>query len=208
MKTVFFCAVLAGGAFVWAGMEMGLFNQSQETVVDDGSGAKKVVKVRPVFPRDLAPAARAEAVPQAAAFNPNAHVFPMVFLKATGTLHDWNEYLNEGWRADRVEDTQLVVVVGAQRKGLIDVTPFQQGPPVSRYKFEVEASVIEAKTGNVLGTRVFVNMPRPIKRVEAFELTAIGRPVSFSPVYSWVAAMARAGFPKDANTAPLINEVD
>ncbi|MCI0642504.1 MAG: hypothetical protein L0Y72_16810 [Gemmataceae bacterium] len=208
MKTVLICAALAGGAFVWAGMEMGLFSQSQETVLDDGGDAKKVVKVRPVFPRDLAPAARAEPVPQAAEFNPNADVFPLVFVKATGTLHEWNEYLNEGWRAERVEDTQLVVVVGAQRKGLIDVTPFQQGPPVSRYKFELEASVIEAKTGTVLGTRTFVNMPRPIKKIEAFELTAIGRPVSFSPVYGWVTAMARAGFPKDVNTAPLINQVD
>ena len=68
--------------------------------------------------------------------------------------------------------------------------------------------MVEAQTGKVLGNRVFVNMPRGIKPLEAWELTAIGQPVSFSTVFRWVSSNAKTGFPPEDDPKPLINVVD
>src|SRR5688572_2256409 len=76
---------------------------------------KKLIPVRAKFPQELAPAAKAIAVPIAAPFVPDDRPHKIVFFKATGDLHSWQEThsaRNEEWSTTRVEDTELVVVVG------------------------------------------------------------------------------------------------
>jgi hypothetical protein len=206
-------------AFVLAGFQAGLFrnvsqptNVSEPTAVDEGPLEVKETKrqVKAQFPRDLAPCARAEAAPQAAAYDPSAKIHRMAILKTTGALYqDWHDKLKDEWLAESVEDTSLVIVVGKQKKIFLEIIPYPNGaPPISRYKFELEASVIEAKTGKVLANRLFVNMPRNIVRIETWDTTAIGSPVEFRTVFNWAAAGARAGFPPVENPTPIVNVVN
>lgn len=206
MKTTILFLTAGTMAFLLAAWQAGILTVT--AVKSDAEIAaeaeKKVEPPKPRFPADLAPAARGLAAPQAAAFNAKASTHKITILDTTGALHAWQEYLAEEWQAERVEETELVLVVGPQRKTFVDTVHFAQGPPVSRYKHEVEASVVEAKTGKVLANRVFVNMPRAIKNVEAWELTALGRPVPFTTVFQWTVSRIRAGFPSEAGLPPIV----
>jgi hypothetical protein len=195
--------------------QTGLFNVDHVNSADADSAqeafekeTQKPAKAR--FPQDLAPSARAEPVPQAAAYDPGAKLFRIAILKTNGALYeDWQDKLSEEWRAESVEDTSLVIVVSRQKKIFLEKIPYPNGaPPIDRYKFEMEASVIEAKTGKVLANRVFVNVARNIQRIETWNTTALGSPVEFRTVFWWAAAGARAGFPPADNSAPIVNVVN
>ncbi|MBI3410380.1 MAG: hypothetical protein HY040_18740 [Planctomycetes bacterium] len=207
MKAVALVFVGGGLAFVLAGYQTGLFGTGK----NGGSTsffAKEQGKQRASFPEDLAPAARAHPVAAAADLKPDAETHRLVFLKSTGKLHDWQEYVPHEWAAERVEDTELAVVLGPQRRTFLDVFKYPNGaPPISRYKFEVEVSVVEAKTGKVIANRLFINMPRAIKQLEAWELTALGQPVSFQTVYQWVCYLCNTNFPADMNPGPPLTNV-
>src|SRR5262249_36290583 len=132
-------------AFVLAGYQAGLFRdlqrsgsseQAEAAPAEEKSEPKKEEKKRQRarFPQDLAPAARAEPVPQAAAYDPSAKLNRMVILKTTGALfQDWQEKLREEWQAESVEDTALVIVVGPQKKIFLERIPYPGGaPPIDR----------------------------------------------------------------------------
>lgn len=214
MKTVAICVGAGGLAFLLAGFQLGLFDSTSPAVENATVETKKQPpkvesKPRPRFPQDLAPAARAEPVAAAAEFKPKASTHRTVILKTAGGLHPWQDSLPDEWQAERVEDTELVLLLSVQKKAFIDITHYKNGePPISRYQHTLEASVIEAKTGTVLAYQKFVNAPRPIKMWESWELTAIGHPVQFRTVFQWFVARSRAGFPHDADPPPIVNVVD
>jgi hypothetical protein len=172
--------------------------------------AAKQQKKKLRFPYDLGPAARAMPVPDAALFTPEARTYPLVFLKANGALvQNWQDKLPEGWGAETVEETQLVVVLGPHKKIFVDHTPYPGGaPPIDRYRWELELSVVEPRTGKVLTNRTFANIPRALKHVEAWELTEIGTPIAYKTVFTWVASNARAGFPELSNPHPVVTVVE
>lgn len=210
MKTFAICGVASGLAFLLMGHQMGLFNDGNASDGNLSTEEKKETGPKARFPQDLAPAARAKPVPQAAPFNGDAKVYPMVFLKTNGTLYEkWQERLNDGWAAEKVEHTQLAVILGAPKKQFVNVMRYPNGaPPIERYKYELEVSVVEAHTGKVVANRLFVNVPRAIKPVESWELTQIGEPVAFKTVFNWVVSNARANFPVATTPEPLITVVE
>ncbi len=199
MRTIGLFVGIGGLAFVLAGYQAGLFREAAapgalaEEKKEDKQEEKKLPKAR--FPQDLAPAARAEAVPRAAAFDTSAKIQHIAILRTDGKLYqDWQEKLKEEWQAESVEETALVIVVGRQNKKFVEIIHYPGGaPPISRYKYEVEASIIEAKTGKVLANRIFVNMPRQIVRIETWDTTALGSPVEFRTVFQWAVAEMRFG---------------
>lgn len=226
MKNAAICTVAGGLAFVLMALQ---FDWSSEDAVTEAPAveaktlekkqaapaktsdkpvAKKAYK--PKFPQDLAPALSAYPVPEAAAFSPSDKIYPMVFLKTSGLVYqEWQDRLNEGWCAETVEDTQLVVVLGPHRKIFVNRTDYPNGaPPIDRFRWELEVSVVEAKTGKVRANRSFANVPRAIKPREAWELTEIGAPVAFKTVYNWVVSNARVNFPDVANPNPLVTVVE
>lgn len=212
MKTFALCGGIGGLAFILAGMQAGIFNNGPAPLPAEVVAQKKV-EAKPVkarFPQDLAPAARAEPVPMAAAYKANAESYKVAILKSTGALfEDWQEKVKEEWQAESVEETSLVLVLGPQKKIFVELVPYPNGaPPISRYKFEVEASVVEAKTGKVLANRVFVNNPRNIQRTETWETTALGSPVEFRTIFYWMTSGARAGFPATDSSKPIVNVVN
>lgn len=222
MKVYLTCFILTALGLFAAGLQMGLFGDPQgyvereedsETVVE-----KKPATIRAPFPAALAPAAKTEPVAVAAAFEPADRPHKMVFFDTKGALHAWHaghEGYNEEWWTERVEEAELVVVVGAQRKLKISFHKFdggpwivtrngQRAPPITRYQYELEASIIEAKTGVVLANRSFHNVPRPIRARESWETTALGAPVSYHTVFRWAAGIAKFGPPNPPIHTPIV----
>jgi hypothetical protein len=158
------------------------------------------------FPEDLAPAAQARPVKETATFKPGPDPHKLAFLRPDGHIHDWHTCIPEDWRAESVHETELVVVVGTEKKIFVDENKFVNGPPIRRYIFEVTISVVEPKTGKIVGYKIFRHTPRPIGNLEAYATTMIGRSVPWSFVYQWVASMTRIGFPEEIDTTPLVRE--
>ena len=207
MKT--FSVFLGVGAFAFVAMafQLGFFESSRFADADSKSEDVKKSDFAP-FPETLAPASQFKPVAQAAVYDPESRKpHPIVFLKQNGQLHEtWQEYLKPEWQAETVESTELVVVLGHEQKTALSVQYYPNGaPPVTRYKYELEVHVVEAKTGKVLGRNRFVSIPRRVQKLESWELTALGQPVSFTTVYNWVAGLALAGFPGQETDPPAVS---
>jgi hypothetical protein len=211
MKTVAVWSGISALAFVIIGAQMGVFSKDRrgddaETVEEQPA---KPATPGATFPDDLAPAAQAKPVRAAADYKPNSDPHPVVFLRLNGTVHPWQETVREDWRADTVATTELAVVLGVPKKVFVDRTDYVGGAPsITRYIFELEVSVIEAKTGRILANRLFRNTPRPVQRREAWEITGIGKAVSQQQVFSWVSRLAKSGFPETHDPTPIITQVD
>jgi hypothetical protein len=213
MKVVAACSAVCGLAFIAMGLQMGIFrgghavpSDEAETVAEE---KQEPEKAGPQFPEDLAPAAKARPVPQAAVFKPGPGPHKMAFLRIDGQLHPWHETIREDWQAEFVGSTELAVVIGNPRKVFVSHHTYPGGaPPITRWLFELEISVIEAKTGKILANRLFRNVPRPLMPVEAWETTAIGRAVSAQQVFNWVSKTCRYGFPETHDPNPIITQAD
>src|SRR5207302_9360635 len=117
--------------------------------------AEKKADIKPAkarFPQDLAPAARAEAVPKAAAYDASVKTHKIAILKTSGALYqDWQDKLKEEWQAESVEETSLVIVVGPQRRMSIEKILYPNGaPPIDRFKYQLEATEVADKRGKLL----------------------------------------------------------
>jgi hypothetical protein len=218
MKSVVLCVLIGGLVFsVGLGVQLGALREESGTSEVDAT--EPVVKAAPAkpaapkrmrFPDDLTAAtlSKPRPIPGTAAFTPGPNAHKLAMLRPGGLVHEWQEYIPEEWRALRCEETELVVVVGNQKKTFVDEIHFQAGPPIRRYIFDVVVSVVEPKTGNVVGYRTFRNLPRNIRNVEAWETTALGRPIGWNAVFRWVSSNARIGFPEEHDPNPIINQTD
>jgi hypothetical protein len=226
MRSFVMFALVGGLVFsIGLGVQMGAMQQQQvDSAAAEGESTDEAKSAPPApfptksapaqkrlrFPDDLAPAtmSKPRAIPQAASFSPKDGPHKLAVLKPGGQKHDWQDYFPDDWRAYRVEDTELIVIVGAQKKIFVDKIHFQAGPPIDRYMFDLVVSVVEPRTGNVIGYRTFRNVPREIRNSEAWETTALGRPIGWNTVFRWVSTNARIGFPEEHDPRPVINEVD
>jgi hypothetical protein len=190
MKTALVCVVCALGAF--AGMHFYLSDQGGAAPEAPAEAPHKEAAAPPArFPQDLAPAARGEAVPRAAAFNASSETHPCAVLNRNGKLHEWHQRLQPDWQADSVETTELVIVVGTQLKTLLQIQTYPNGaPPVRRYRYDLDVWLVEAKTGKTIASKRFTSIARPIMPRELWELTELGDPVDWSTVSSWVREQA------------------
>ena len=214
MKTFGICAGIAVFLLVAVGAQFGLFStgssdteDTTEAVVEEKPATAATPRAK--FPDDLAPAGQARPVPPAAEFKAGPDAHKVIFLRPNGVVHPWNENVREDWQAERVEETELAVVVGTPKKYFVDRTDYPGGaPPISRYIYDVEVSVVEAKTGKILANRFFKNVPRGIMKVETWDTTAIGKAVSVQQVFGWVSRHAKYGFPETHDSAPIVTTVD
>jgi hypothetical protein len=207
MKTVAVWSGIAAVIFIVMVLQMQRRDGTEETPSD--SAPVEVDTPVAHFPEDLAPAAKAQPVPAAAEYKPTNEPHLMAFMRVNGTLHPWQERLREDWKAESVRETELVVVVGTPLKRFINRIDYPNGaPPIDRYVFELEISVIEAKTGKILHNRFFRNVPRQVERMEAWETTTIGRTVSLQQVFNYVSRLSKAGFPEVHNPTPVVTQMD
>src|SRR5262245_35981830 len=209
MKVLLICASLSAMVFVAMGLQLGMFGENRRTGERRVVVPKKAAAPKARFPEDLAPAAQGQPVAAAADFEPGDRPHKLVFLKSDGELHPWHEDhggYHEDWWTMSVEKTELVVVIGKTRKIALETIRYPNGaPPITRYQFDLEAALVEAKTGQVLANCVFQNMPRQILRLESWERTALGAPVSYQTVFQWAAGIAQAGPPANPNQMPIVN---
>src|SRR5688572_23597973 len=127
MKSYFICALLCMFGFFAMGMQLGWFRPVSEAELEeeledsaelvDEEMPGKPPKAR--FPVDLVPAAKAQPVALAAAYEPADRPHKLVIMRANGSLHEWHNNL-EGYHPDwcpyTVEETELVLVIGGYRK--------------------------------------------------------------------------------------------
>jgi hypothetical protein len=216
MKTFAMCGIVGALAFMIMGYQTGLFEDAplsaEVPVANEEKIAKEEKKAAPPkarFPQDLARLVRQQPVAQAAGFNPTNKTHRLVILKPSGALHSWQEDIKEEWQAETVEQTELAVVVAPQTKTRVSRHTYPNGaPPIERFQWDLNAYIVDAKSGQVLATRRFQNIPRGLKEIEAWELTSIGQPVSFRSVFNWVASMSRSGFPQEDTDLPLVTVVE
>jgi hypothetical protein len=210
MKVAAIGLLLSALAFFAVGMQAGLFHLERPRAAEPNIPVEPEAPPKPIakFPEDLAPAAYARPVPAAGEYNPGPVPHGLVFLKLNGLVHPWQENVGDDWHAESVATTELVVVVGTPRKLFVNRIDYVNGPPISRYIFEQEISVIEARTGRILANRLFRNTPRPAMPQEAYETTLIGRSVSVQQVFSWVSETAMAGFPSTHDPNPITVQVE
>lgn len=203
MKAVALAAGCGVFAFVLVGVQMGMFS---EPVAKEKPAEPPIVEKKPPapFPDALVPACKGQPVPAAAEINfrERKETYRLAFLKVAGGLHSWQSHLKSDWTADTVENTELVIVLSPQRRSLLNVQHYPNGAPsVYRYKFELEASIVAAKSGRVLAYKKFVSIPRAINHIEAWDLTAIEEPVTFSTVFNWASSQALGGFVEEVGAA-------
>ena len=208
MKTYIIWGLIAFVAVGAIGMQVGVFRAEKNwvTAIEDSPRPKPPVET---FPDDLIPAARAKPVPNAMEYKPGPDPHRIFVMYTTGQVHPWQESMSGDWQAESVSETELVVVVGNQRKTYLGITTYASGaPPITRYQFELEISVIAAKTGQIMANRTFRNVPRPVDQIESWETTLIGRPVAVQQVLSWVYRMSKAGFPEDPRNSLITTQID
>ncbi len=150
------------------------------------------------FPDDLAPVLRGQGVSQAKEYKAAA-TNCLVFLNKDGRLNEWQEKIDDEWRADTVEKTELVVVLGDPYKTAIAKQTYvdrfgKPAPPITRYQFGLEVSVHAARSGSLLASKRFVTQPPEFRKNVDYRVTALGQPVSCADVFEWVASLAQAGF--------------
>jgi hypothetical protein len=213
MKMLAIWAGVGAMGFMFIGMQVGLFQPRQKAdksaqedeARPDAAPAKPVAK----FPQDLAPCAQAKPVPAAAEYQFGPEPHPVVFLRLDGSLHPWQEHVRDQWQAETVAQTELAVIVGTPRRTQVSYHTYPNGaPPITRWQFELEISVIEAKTGKILANRLFRNVPRPLMRIESWETTTIGRTVSLQQVFRWVSRTSQGGFPEAHDPNPIVTQMD
>lgn len=215
MRNVLICAAVGGLVFAVAtGMQLGLLpglREPNESESAEPRPAPIVTTPKLKFPEALAQLTLAKPmpVPQAAAFQPGEGAHKVAVLRPGGALHPWHEQIPETWQARSVESAEVILVVARQKKSKIDYITYPNGaPPITRYRFELEVSVVEAKTGKLLDNRVFRNEPRRVRPREAWATTAIGIPVERAVVFRWLAMNCSAGFTSPFDPAPITNVVD
>jgi hypothetical protein len=148
------------------------------------------------FPEALTVVSRGVGVPESAAFAKSTEPHPAVVLKPNGTLHKWNERLQQGWQAEAVEETQLVIVLTPQQRTLLQTVTYPNGaPPVKRFQYDMDARVYEARTGKLLGYKHFQTVARPVRPQEIWQLTELGDPVAWHDVNQWIRRLS--GFNAD-----------
>jgi hypothetical protein len=186
MKTAAVCVVCAAGAFFAMHLHLsGQLGGADEAA--EKADEKKEQFPPTKFPLDLAPAARGEPAPRAAAFTQKYDTHPTAVLTVSGRLHEWHSRLQPDWQADSVETTELVLVVAPQKKTLLQIVPYGGGaPPVRRYRHDLDVWLVEARTGQQIASRRFWTEARPCMPQERWELTELGDPVECAPVLEWL----------------------
>jgi hypothetical protein len=188
MKTVAVCVVCALGAFFVMTLYLSGQLGGSDEPADEAAVSKKQEPLPPTkFPHDLAPATRGEPVPRAADFKADSPDHPTAVLDRAGKLHEWHTRLHPDWQADSVEITELVLVVSKQRRTLLQVITYASGaPPVRRYQYDLDAWLVEAKTGREIDRKRFTTVARPIRPRELWDLTELGDPVEWATVDDWM----------------------
>lgn len=185
------CGIVAFGA-MHVFMRGGNVNLQSAGILTPGGLAQQKEPSVAKFPEELEPIVRGQAIEKANAWKWDTERAPMVavLLKDTGSLHSWHAKLPVEMRSESVEDTEMILVVGSQRRSLVEIIKYKQrgAPPIRRYRYQVNVWLVEAKTGKIIGFKDFESEPRPVNPTEYWDTTVIGTPVEHREVFQWFTA--------------------
>jgi len=99
----------------------------------------------------MAPVASGEGVPDAGVYNPDdSGHHRLVLLHDSGEPHEWNEFLPADRVPSSVSETELVILLGEEREVELDTRSYIGGPPITRYAFEIDVEIREARNARSL----------------------------------------------------------
>ena len=143
----------------------------------------------------FAPVAGGQGIPQAAAYHPDVSgPHRVVLLGAQGGPHGWNDYLPTEWSPSSVSEVALVVVVKDVEVRL-DSASYNIGRDITRYRWDLDVEVREARTGIVL-TNVTLpgSEPGPFPARAPVEQTRLdGKRVPYWSLQAWLFCEAGLG---------------
>jgi hypothetical protein len=143
----------------------------------------------------LAPAAAGQGIPDAAAYDPDDLLsHRLVVLDPSGAPHTWSSSLPTYWMPMSVGETDLVVVV-QEREIDLGSQSYVGGPPITRYRYETDVELREARTGQMLMTATLRGTePPPFPSQAAVDLTRMeGSHISELDLQQWLACEAELG---------------
>lgn len=97
-------------------------------------------------------------VPEAGKYDPaSPGPHRLVILDVSGVLHEWNRFVPSDWLPSTIGENELVVLLGQEREIALDTMSYvlpsgSEAPPITRYRFEMDVEVREARTGQALWT--------------------------------------------------------
>jgi hypothetical protein len=160
------------------------------------------------FPKDLTPAAQAYAVSGAHEYKPGPGPHKFVIMTPSGNLHDWHDRVRDEWQARTVEETEIVLVVGKSVKKHVQHISYGSAPPIDRYRFDLEVSVVDVKAGKLLANVTFRNNPRQTRPTENWDTTQLGHPVNPGQVLNWLYQRLQEGFPDEVERRVISHTTD
>jgi WD40 repeat protein len=149
--------------------------------------------VPPTPTPDLSPITAAvlseQGIPEAAHYDPDGPgPHRLLVLTDSGSAHEWNELLPANWGASSVNEIELVVLAYPEREIELDTHSYVGGPPITRYRFELDVEVLEARTGSIhwKGT-LKGSMPGDFPQTAPVDQTRItGSSVSWADLEEWL----------------------
>lgn len=146
---------------------------------------------------ECAPSCDGVALPHAASYV-GSGPHPIVLMGSDGTEHEWSEMLPEEWWPDRVEDVQLVAIVGPETEVVLEECLYQGAPSIVRYRFERSIRIVEASTGMTIDSAVLLGTePRECRMQEPWNLVRLeGDPVEYEQVEEWLEPFVTQNIPQ------------
>ncbi len=146
---------------------------------------------------DCSPSCDGEAIPLAADYI-GSGPHPIVLMTSVGTEHEWSDMLPEVWWPDRVEDVQLVAIIGPETEVVIQECPYQDAPSIFRYRFERSVRIVEASSGMTIDSEVLLGSePRECQMQEPWYLVRLdGDHVEYEQVEEWLEPFVTRNIPQ------------
>jgi hypothetical protein len=143
----------------------------------------------PDFSPIMAPVINGEGIAEAAQYDPDGlGSHRLLVLTDSGSAHEWNELLPSSWVPLSSNEIDLVVLVYPEREIELDTHAYIGGPPITRYRFETDVEVREARTGLALWEGTLKgSIPRSFPETAPVEKTRLeGDHVSFEDLEEWL----------------------
>jgi len=135
----------------------------------------------------LRAACEGTGVAEAAAFAPHPGPHPAVMLHNGRQLRR----LPPEWQARSIKETELVLCVGSLERRLIETCQYYGGSEVKRYRYGAQVTLVEAQTGETLGTEWFWgDPPRSCGLTEERSVRSLKgeKSINFAEVEAWLAS--------------------
>jgi hypothetical protein len=147
-------------------------------------------------PGAMAPVAGGQGIPNAAAYNPDEPgPHRLVLLTESGSPLKWNKSLPANVIPASTNATELVVILGPEHKAALDSAGYSRtglpevgGTSVTRYRFEMDVEIREARSGRILESGIVRGSePEPFPMaLPAGQTSIVGEQITYRDLEGWL----------------------